>query len=113
MLRSVALGLLASFFFAFTFVLNRQMDLVGGSWIWSASLRFFFMLPMLAALLASRGDMGAVVADIRARPRPWLLWSSVGFGFFYAPLCFASAYGPSWLIAATWQITIVAGAILT
>ena len=37
----------------------------------------------------------------------------MGFGLFYAPLTFASVYGSSWLVAGTWQITIVAGILLT
>jgi len=32
---------------------------------------------------------------------------------FYAPLTFAGDYGPSWLIAGTWQITIIAGILVT
>ena len=39
--------------------------------------------------------------------------SIVGFGLFYAPLSFAGAFGPGWLVASTWQITIVAGILLT
>ena len=35
------------FFFAFTFVLNRSMDLGGGYWGWSAALRYLFTLPLL------------------------------------------------------------------
>ncbi|HUX36731.1 MAG TPA: multidrug resistance efflux transporter family protein [Rectinemataceae bacterium] len=111
--EAVGLGLLASLFFAFTFVLNRQMNLSGGSWTWSASLRFMFMLPMLAALLVSRGGLGRVLREMRHQPAPWLVWGTVGFGLFYAPLCYASTFGPSWLVAATWQLTIVAGALLT
>jgi drug/metabolite transporter (DMT)-like permease len=49
---------------------------------------------------------------MRKKPGTWLLWSSVGFGLFYAPLCFASAYSPGWLIAGTWQITIISGTLL-
>jgi hypothetical protein len=41
-----------------------------------------------------------------------MLWSFVGFGMFYAPICFAAAYGPGWLIAGTWQITIISGSLL-
>ncbi|MDD3173478.1 MAG: multidrug resistance efflux transporter family protein, partial [Herbinix sp.] len=40
-------------------------------------------------------------------------WSTIGFGFFYAPLSFASVYGASWLVAATWQVTIIAGVLLS
>lgn len=111
MKKAFFLGVAASFFFAFTFVLNRKMDLAGGHWSWSASLRFFFMLPMLFALVLPRGGIAPVFREAARAPGRWILWSTVGFGIFYAPLCFAAAYGESWLVAATWQITIVAGAL--
>lgn len=110
---AAGLGLASSLFFAATFVLNRGMNLAGGSWVWSGVLRFAFMLPLLGALLLPRGRLRPVLADIARRPGPWLLWSTVGFGFFYAPLCLASTLGPAWILAATWQVTIVAGIILT
>ena len=50
--------------------------------------------------------------SLKAQPGTWLGWSTVGFGLFYAPLCFAAAYGPAWLVAGTWQITIIAGMLL-
>lgn len=31
---------------------------------------------------------------------------------FYAPLTFAAAFGPGWLVSGTWQFTIVAGVLL-
>jgi drug/metabolite transporter (DMT)-like permease len=37
----------------------------------------------------------------------------VGFGLFYSPLCAAAAFQPAWLLAASWQFTILAGALLT
>jgi drug/metabolite transporter (DMT)-like permease len=111
--RSVLLGIAASFFFAFTFVLNRQMNLAGGSWIWTAVLRYLFMLPLLFALVMAKGRYRPVLSELGRRPGAWLLWSTVGFGLFYAPLSFAAQFGPSWLVAATWQVTIVAGALLT
>lgn len=100
-------------FFALTFILNRSMNLGGGYWMWSASLRYLFMLPMLWLLLRRQKAAAAVVKQIRCRPVVWLLWSTVGFGLFYAPLSMASCYGESWFVAATWQITIVAGVLLT
>lgn len=111
MKKAFFLGVAASFFFAFTFILNRKMDLAGGHWTWSASLRFFFMLPMLLIFVLPRRGIIPVFREIGAFPVKWIIWSTVGFGVFYAPLCFASAYGESWLVAATWQITIVAGAL--
>ena len=113
MKKALLYGLLASMFFALTFILNRSMNLGGGYWPWSASLRYLFMLPMLWLLLRRQKAAAAVVKQIRCRPAVWLLWSTVGFGLLYAPLSMASCYGESWFVAATWQITIVAGVLLT
>ncbi|AET68399.1 hypothetical protein Desor_2869 [Desulfosporosinus orientis DSM 765] len=111
-MKSILLGILASFFFAVTFVLNRAMDLSGGSWVWSAVLRYFFMLPFLVIIVMTRGNLKPLLSALHSRPLAWLGWSTVGFGLFYAPLCFAAAYGPAWLVASMWQITIVAGSLL-
>jgi drug/metabolite transporter (DMT)-like permease len=110
--RPIILGILASLFFAVTFVLNRSMDLSGGSWLWSASLRYIFMIPFLFVIVSIRGNLAALLAEMKAKPLAWLIWSLVGFGLFYAPLCIAASYGPSWLVAGTWQLTIVAGSLL-
>ncbi len=115
MRRAVGYGILASFFFAFTFILNRSMNLAGGYWMWSACLRYFFMLPLLAVLLfiMPGNRIRPVLQSIRQKPLSWILWSTVGFGLFYFPLTWASVYGESWLTAASWQLTIVAGVLLT
>jgi drug/metabolite transporter (DMT)-like permease len=111
-MKPIILGILAAFFFAFTFILNRAMDLDGGSWIWSASLRYFFMVPFLLLIVISRRNLKPLLSELKRYPVQWLLWSSVGFGLFYAPLCFSAAYAPGWLIAATWQVTIISGSLL-
>jgi drug/metabolite transporter (DMT)-like permease len=111
-MQAIILGILSSLFFAVTFVLNRAMDLQGGSWIWSASLRYLFMVPFLVLIVSLRGNLRPVIVDLKKRPLLWAKWSFVGFGLFYAPLCIAAAYGPAWLVAATWQVTIVAGSLL-
>ena len=113
MKKGLLLGLLASFFFAFTFLLNRSMHLSGGSWVWSASLRYLFSLPLFALLVWRTSGFLRVHAAIRRSPLRWLLWSTVGFGLFYAPICFAADHGESWLIAASWQVTIVMGLLLS
>jgi len=112
-MRAIMIGVCAAFFFASTFVLNRMMDLDGGSWIWSASLRFLFMIPFLFMIVKMRGNTNHVYKKMKEAPLTWLGWSFVGFGLFYAPLCFAAAFGPGWLIASSWQTTIVAGILLT
>ncbi|WP_255258161.1 multidrug resistance efflux transporter family protein [Bacillus sp. AFS018417] len=111
-MRPIFLGICAAFFFAFTFVLNRAMELSGGSWIWSASLRYFFMVPLLLLIVMSRKSLRPLLKVMKERPKTWILWSFVGFGLFYAPLCFAATYAPGWLTAGTWQITIISGSLL-
>jgi len=111
-LKEIGLGILASLFFAVTFILNRSMELSGGSWMWSASLRYFFMVPFLLSIVLYRGGMKPLLAEMKNHPVPWLGWSFVAFVLFYGPITFAAAYGPGWLISGTWQFTIVAGVLL-
>lgn len=113
MKKALLLGIAGSFFFAFTFILNRSMNLGGGYWLWSACLRYIFTLPMMALLICRNHGIQKVLKEIQKEPAGWFLWSTVGFGLFYAPLTLASVYGESWLTAASWQMTIVAGVLLT
>lgn len=111
-MKEITLGIFAALFFAVTFILNRSMELSGGSWLWSSSLRFFFMLPFLIAIVSYRTGFENLHREMRENTSKWLLWSFVGFVLFYAPLTFAAAYGPGWLVSGTWQLTIVAGVLL-
>ena len=111
-MRAILLGVCSAFFFAFTFVLNRSMELGGGSWLWSASLRYFFMIPFLLIIVCLNRQLKDLWQVMKENPKAWLLWSLVGFGLFYAPLCFATIYSPGWLIAGSWQMTIIAGTLL-
>lgn len=111
-MKVLLIGIMAALFFSVTFVLNRAMELEGGSWIWSASLRFFFMLPMLFIIVGMRKSIKPVFLHLKKNPFPWLIWSTVGFGLFYAPLTFATIHGPGWLVAATFQLTIIAGSLM-
>jgi len=111
-MKEIALGILASLFFAVTFILNHAMEMQGGSWLWSASLRYFFMLPFLLVIVFYRKGFSQLTNEMKNKPVAWLLWSFVGFVLFYAPLTFAAAFGPGWLVSGTWQFTIVAGVLL-
>ena len=111
-MKPIILGVFAAFFFAFTFILNRAMDLSGGSWIWSASLRYIFMLPFLFVLVLARKNLMPLLKELKNHPWAWFIWSFIGFVLFYAPICFSAAYAPGWLVAATWQLTIISGSIL-
>lgn len=113
MIRALFFGLSASLFFAFTFIFNRSMNLGGGYWLWGAALRYIFMLPILWLIVWKQNRLRETIHEIKEAPARWLLWSTVGFGLFYMPLSMASVYGESWFVAATWQVTIVAGVLLT
>jgi drug/metabolite transporter (DMT)-like permease len=111
--HAILLGLLSALFFSFTFIFNRIMTVDGGSWIWSASLRFYWMLPVFFMIVYLRKNLGQLLEELKKQAIQWVLWSTVGFGIFYSTLTFAASYGPSWLIAGTWQITILAGLLLS
>lgn len=111
-MKALLIGILSSMFFAVTFILNRSMEVSGGSWLWSSSLRFIFMVPFLVLIVWMRGNLRGLLSEMKKRPLEWIKWSVVGFVLFYAPLTYAAAYGPGWLVAGTWQFTIVAGLLL-
>ena len=107
----IALGLLSGLFFSSTFVLNRLMSLEGGHWLWSASLRYVFMILFLLIVIRLFQGKKPLQALLKLFVEYWLFWmvaGSIGFGCFYALLCFSADYAPGWVIAATWQLTIIA-----
>ena len=108
-LLAIALSLLSALFFTATYVFNRAAAVEGGHWAWTAALRYLFMLPLLLPLMAWQGGVAPVARATRAAPGAWLLWSGIGFVLFYMLLSYAAASGPSWLIAASFQTTVVAG----
>ncbi|MEN5088201.1 multidrug resistance efflux transporter family protein [Sphingobacterium faecium] len=108
-LKALSLGILASLFFASTFVLNRIMAVSGGGWQWSAALRFVWMLPLLLLIVMIRGNFKQLLLEMKTNLGQWVLWSTIGFGLFYALLTFGASYGPSWLVAGTFEFTIIAG----
>lgn len=111
-MKAIWIGIISALFFAVTFVLNRSMEISGGSWLWSASLRYFFMVPFLVAIVAYRKGLGETRKAMGTAPVPFFIWSVVAFVLFYAPLTFSAGYSPGWLLAGTWQLTIVAGVLL-
>ncbi len=113
-MRIILIGILAALFFSTTFVLNRAMSLEGGHWVWSASLRYFWMLAILSVgLFAARRKL--FIESLRLYARHWKFWTlagGVGFGVFYALITFSASYTPGWVVAATWQTTILATPIV-
>ena len=110
--KALFLGVLSSVFFSVTYVVNSAMAQSGGYWMWSASLRYLLLLPMLLVLAVKQG-WKPVFAELKRAPFQWILWSTVGFGLFYAPMAFSAAYGSSWMVAGAFQFTMLAGALET
>ena len=108
-LLAVAVALLSALFFTATYVLNRAAVVEGGHWAWTASLRYLVTLPMLLVLMPWQGGAAPVWGALRAHPGAWLAWSGIGFVLFYLCLSYGAASGPSWLVAGTFQLTVVAG----
>jgi drug/metabolite transporter (DMT)-like permease len=111
-LVAVLLALASALFFTSTYVLNRAMANAGGHWAWSAALRYLLTLPMLAVLMPWLGGFRPVLRELRAHPLAWLGWSGVGFGLFCVCLTWAADHAPSWLVAGTFQLTVIAGMLL-
>lgn len=110
-MSAVAIALLSALFFTCTYVFNRAAAVEGGHWAWTASLRYLITLPLLLLVMPLQGGVAPVWRAMRAHPGPWLLWSGIGFGLFYLCLSFAAASGPSWLVAGTFQVTVIAGVL--
>ncbi len=111
MFALISTGLLSGLFFSSTFILNRAMSLEGGHWVWSASLRYAFMIILLLAFTSLLNGIGRTVKVLQLYFRNWSFWTmtgSIGFGGFYSLLCFSADHAPGWVIAATWQLTIIA-----
>ena len=111
MILLIVLGLLSGMFFSSTFILNRVMSLEGGHWVWSASLRYGYMILLLIAILWLSRGIQTVTGVLRLFLRHWKFWiiaGSIGFGGFYSLICFSADHAPGWIVATTWQLTIIA-----
>jgi drug/metabolite transporter (DMT)-like permease len=111
MFRLMLLGLAAGMFFSSTFIINRAMSLEGGHWYWSAALRYAYMLLFLGTgISVFKGTvyLSRVLDEFRRHWAFWIASGSIGFGGFYALICFAADHSPGWIVATTWQMTIIA-----
>ena len=87
------------------------MSLDGGHWLWSASLRYLFMFCFLLIIVLCNGGIKELVNVARLFISHWKFWiasGSIGFGGFYSLICFSADFSPGWVIASTWQFTVVA-----
>lgn len=112
MIKLILLGILSGAFFSTTFVFNDLMSVSGGHWLWSAILRYFFVIVFLVLVLFLQGGIKRIIDVSKLFMENYLFWiitGTIGYGFFYALLCFSADYSPGWVIAATWQFTMFSG----
>ena len=112
MIKLILLGIVSGAFFSTTFVLNDFMSVSGGHWLWSAILRYFFVIVFLVVILILQGGIKRLKDVCKLFMENYWFWTisgTIGYGFFYALLCFSADYSPGWVIAATWQFTMFSG----
>lgn len=105
------IGLLSALFFSATFLINRAISLDGGHWYFSASLRFVYTLLFLSLgfiLFKGLKYFKQIIEEYLQNFRFWTIAGTIGFGFFYSLICYAADFSPAWVVATTWQMTILA-----
>ncbi len=110
-IKLITIGLAGSILFSATFILNYTMHLNGGHWYWSASLRFLFMILLLTGILAIQlgpRKFTEMLMLFRTHILFWTFIGTVGFGVFYVGICYSADYARGWVVAATWQTTVMA-----
>ena len=111
MIKLILLGLVAGAFFSSTFVLNELMSVAGGHWYWSASLRYVFMLILLSAIITLQHGIQRIGELWQVFRHYWQFWcvtGGIGFGLFYAGICYAADHASGWVVASTFMFTVVA-----
>ncbi|MGB5868429.1 MAG: multidrug resistance efflux transporter family protein, partial [Arcobacteraceae bacterium] len=104
------IGLLSSLFFTVTFLINRSISLEGGHWFFSGGLRLVYAIVLFTigfVLFKGISYCKLIIHEYYSNFRFWTIAGTIGFGFFYSLLCYAAAFSPAWIVATTWQITII------
>jgi len=104
------IGLLSSLFFTVTFLINRSISLDGGHWFYSGGLRLIYAIIFFTFGFIVFKGMSYFKLIIKEYLENFLFWTtagSIGFGGFYSLLCYSASFSPAWIVATTWQITII------
>lgn len=104
------IGLLSGVFFTATFLINRAISLDGGHWFFSGALRVFYAVLFISLgfiVLKGFDYFKSVIKEYIEHFRFWTIAGTIGFGFFYSLLCYAADFSPAWVVATTWQVTII------
>lgn len=106
-------GIIASFFLSSTFIINSLISGAGGHWTWTANLRTLFLIPILAIVLLFTKQLSPLLKVIKLMPWVFIKWGTLSFGVLYTSLSLASLLAPGWMVAATFQVNILAGMLLS
>ena len=104
------IGLLSSLFFTVTFLINRSISLEGGHWFYSGGLRLIYAIVFFSVgFIIFKGFpyFKLIIKEYLDNFKFWTIAGTIGFGFFYSLLCYSAAFSPAWIVATTWQITII------
>lgn len=111
--KAIGIGSIACVFFSSTYIINSYLAVSGGHWAWTAGLRSFMLVLILAAILQSKQQLLPLLKAMRLSAMTWVGWGSIAFGVTYFFLTYAASFGPGWLVAGVFQFTIVAGILLS
>lgn len=106
------MGVTASLFLSSTFIINSLIAGSGGYWAWTAALRSIFLIPILGLVVYFSKQLHPLLGALKQAPGVFIKWGIIGFGLLYTSLAIASLLSPGWMIAATFQINILAGILL-
>lgn len=106
-------GVFASIFLSSTFIINSVISGSGGHWTWAAALRSVFLMPILGLVLLFSKQLRPTLQTIKRYPLLFFKWGVIGFGALYTSLALASLWSPGWMIAASFQVNILAGILLS
>lgn len=109
---AISWGIGASIFLSSTFIINSLISGSHGYWAWTAALRSVFLIPILALVLLFSKQLRTTVQVVLSYPLLFLKWGTIGFGALYVSLALASLWSPGWMIAASFQVSILAGILL-
>ncbi|WP_020405832.1 multidrug resistance efflux transporter family protein [Hahella ganghwensis] len=106
----IGIGLVSAALFSLTFVINYNISFGDGSWVWTAVLRYMFTIfILLVFIFLSKGRQyfKELLGLFRQHMVFWMIAGTFSCGFFYAGIAFSSEYLRGWVVAATFQLTII------
>ncbi|WP_134089987.1 multidrug resistance efflux transporter family protein [Olivibacter sp. XZL3] len=109
---AIILGIISALFLSSTFTINSLLAHSGGHWAWTACLRSLFMIPVMLIPLLATKRFKAFWCALKSYPILFFKWGTIGFGGLYTCMALASLLIPGWLVAATFQLNILAGILL-